>query len=379
MNARAWTAVLVLAASGCATTSAAEAASPPGGAPAEAAPGGAARVDVAPECPKELGAAGADGSKVLGAKVEKVCLVGASESAYLRLHEVVAPREGTTLEASAVRGDLEALFAEGMVKDATALAIPFGDGKRVVLAYFVTEAPFVSKVSFEGLSGMRPDDLREAAPSGRRASALELKKMQNAVAERYAEAGYLKAQVSVVARPMEGGTTEAAVVVSEGKRTVLEKIRFVGNKRVSEKELKPLIKSQAGLPYQELLAETDAFLLQEIYYDRGMVNVRIAQELIDGSTELTFTITEGDVFKVGVLSLKGFSLGDEKDVMKNFESKKGGVFSRAALKRDIDRLSDKAAKKGLKINVTPITNVDSDKKIIDVAFEVEKKAGAIVF
>jgi hypothetical protein len=45
----------------------------------------------------------------------------------------------------------------------------------------------------------------------------------------------------------------------------------------------------------------------------------------------------------------------------------------------MDRLSDKAAKKGVKINVTPVTSVDSDKKTIDIEFQVEKTAGSIVF
>ncbi|MBL8912011.1 MAG: hypothetical protein JNM17_15055 [Archangium sp.] len=342
----------------------------------------------APECPKEPGKAVAPGgsgelSTVLGAKVEKVCLIGASENAYLRLHEVVAPREGTTLDAPAVRADLEGLFGQGMVRDAQAIAIPFGDGKRVVLAYFVTEYPFISKVRFEGLNGVRADELRDSAPSGARASGMELKKISNAVTEEFIERGYMNATVDVSTASIEGGTVEAVIKVSEGVRTVVQKIRFVGNKRVSEKDLVVAIKTQLGAPFRQDVADLDAMYLSNVYFDRGMVNVRVEPEAISPvkpeQLELVFKVTEGDVFKLGKLSLTGFSLGNDKELMKALESKPGAVFSRSALQRDMERLKDKANKKGLRVNVTPITNVDSDKKLVDIALELEKQAGPIQF
>lgn len=49
-----------------------------------------------------------ESTSVVGAMVEKVCLVGASEDSYLRMHELVAPREGSPLDVDGVRADLEA-------------------------------------------------------------------------------------------------------------------------------------------------------------------------------------------------------------------------------------------------------------------------------
>lgn len=368
------TCLLALAASACATTNST------GPAPAEkAAP---AAVVTVPDCPKAPGQPAGALSTVLGAKIDKVCLIGASENAWLRLHEVVAPREGATLDATTVRADLEALFAQGMVRDAQAIAIPFAD-KRVLLAYFVTELPFISKVRFEGLSGVRADDLRDVAPSGARASGLELKKLGNAVTDELIERGYMNAQVNVTTASVEGGTVEAVVQVSEGVRTVVQKIRFVGNKRVSEKDLAVAIKTQVGAPFRQEVADLDAMYLSSVYYDRGMVNVRVSPETAapgkPEALELTFKVTEGDVFKLGKLSLTGFSLGDDKELLKGLESKPGAVFSRAALQRDMERLKDRANKKGLRVNVTPITNVDADKKLVDIALELEKQAGPIQF
>ena len=50
--------------------------------------------------------------------------MGASEDSYLRLHELVAPREGSPLDADAVRSDIEALFAQGQLKDVVVVAQP---------------------------------------------------------------------------------------------------------------------------------------------------------------------------------------------------------------------------------------------------------------
>ncbi|MBL8956740.1 MAG: hypothetical protein JNK82_38560, partial [Myxococcaceae bacterium] len=137
------------------------------------------------------------------------------------------------------------------------------------------------------------------------------------------------------------------------------------------------------LPFREDRLDEDAVQLSQVYYDRGMMNVSVRPSWVKlqapGAVELVFTIVEGEIFKIGKLTFSGVALGPDKEVMKGFESKPGGVLSRAALRRDIDRLRDRASAKGFNVNVLPVTNVDPDKKIVDVELQLEKLPGPINF
>jgi outer membrane protein insertion porin family len=314
--------------------------------------------------------------------VEKVCLVGASEDSYLRLHELVAPREGVPLDADAVRGDIEALFEQGLVRDVVVVAQPL-PSKAVVLSYFVTEYEWLSKVNFSGAKAVKPDELAQVAHAGLRASPFVLKMLSGQVKALYAGLGYPQATAVAALKSVGGGNAELTLQIDEGTRVTVGAITFVGAQHVGEAELRKALKCELGAPWLDDLVERDAFALTAVYYDHGHVNVRVVPSshplpAPGGAVELVFTVTEGDIFHLGKLALTGFSLGAEKDVLKLMESKPKSVFSRTVLQRDIERLRDRAKVQGFVVEVTPLTAVDSEKKIIDVTFELEKKPGGRV-
>lgn len=323
-----------------------------------------------------------DPSALWGQRIDKVCLVGATEDGFLKFNELVAPAEGQTLTAELVSRYLEQLVLPSTLQDAAAFAQPVASG-GVMLTWVVAEFPRLGKVTFTGTKAVSEDLLRDLALRAARANRYELSRVANNMATLYTERGFSKVKVEPKLSDAVNGQADVTFAVEEGPRTLLTAIRFVGNKRVSEAELKKVLKSTTSAPFLKDLAEVDALSLSAAYYDRGMVNVTVTSETKQGATvealELIFTIKEGDVFKMGALKLTGHSLGDEKKLLKGLEAKPGQVFSRAVLKRDMDRLKVQAEKQGLNINVTPLTDVDIDKKRIDVTLEVEKLSAPIRF
>lgn len=363
--------VAFLGLAGCATTST-----------AVMPPAPVAVVPSPPTCPKTLPTeVGDDATKWLGAKIEKVCLVNQSEDGYLKLHEVVVPSEGQALTGELVARGLQELVLTGTVRDAKAILQPLPSG-GVVLTYFVSEFPLVGKISFEGVKTVGVDVLRDLALRTAYTSPYTLKKLTQTMSELYLERGYSRVRITPRVAAPEANKADVAFVVEEGPRTTLGSIRFVGSKRVPETELRKVLRAMLNGPYLESEASLDTLQLTNVYLDRGMVSVSVKSAVAPGKApdtlELTFTIKEGDVFTLGKLTLKGHPLGEEKAVLKGLEVKPGTVFSRSALKRDIDRLKDRAAKQGVKIEVVPITNVDPEKKRIEVVLEVEKQAGGSI-
>ena len=344
-------------------------------APSEPVPAAAPAPVVCPTAPGPF----SDAEPQFGARVEKVCLVGASEDSYLRLHELVAPREGVPLDAAAVRADIEALFEQGLVRDVVVVAQPL-PAQAVVLSYFVTEYEWISKVNFPGAKAVKADELGQVAHAGLRASPVVLKALSAQVKALYAGLGYPQTTAVGVLESLGGGNAQLTLQVEEGPRVTVGAITFAGAKHVGEPELRKALKTEPGAAYLDDLVERDAFALTAVYYDHGHVNVRVVPSSRPlsapvGAVELVFTVTEGDVFHLGKLALTGFSLGAEKDLLKLMESKPKSVFSRTVLQRDIERLRDRAKVQGYVVEVTPLTTVDSEKKIIDVTFELEKKPG----
>lgn len=363
-------AVLVVLA-GCATTASTVTPAP------EASP--AAKAPVEPTCPKTMPGGANDGPlQWADAKIEKVCLVNESEDGYLKLHEVVAPGEGQPLTTELVARDLQQLVLTGTVKDARALVQPLASG-GVVLSYFVSEYPLVGKISFEGVKTIDVDVLRDLALRVAYTSPYALRKVTETMSELYLERGHAHIRITPRVTKSDTNKGDVSFLVEEGPRTTLGSIRFVGNKRLPEAELRKSLRSAINEPYLESEATVDTLQLSALYFDRGMVMVNVDSAVALGKApdtlELTFTIKEGDVYSMGKLSLKGHSLGDEKAILKTLEVKPGSVFSRAALRRDMDRLKERGVKQGVRLEVLPVTTVDAEKKRIDVVLEVEKQAG----
>ena len=180
-------------------------------------------------------------------------------------------------------------------------------------------------------------------------------------------------------KSLGGGNAELTLTINEGPRVTVTAIKFEGAKQVPTGELLKALRSAVGSVYLQDLVDLDTQILTSLYFDHGLVNVAVSNTTRplaspEGAVELVFQMKEGDVYRLGKVSLTGFSIGGDKDVLKNMEARPKSVFSRSAIQRDMERLRARAKLKGLVVEVTPRTSLDPVKKTIDVAFELEKRA-----
>lgn len=369
-------AALALICLGCAT---AKVALPPD----ELVPG-PARTPAPPSpagCPSTAPAATLAPGALLGRVVERVCLIGASEDARLKLFERVAPREGVVLTPEAVAEDLVALFATGLLRDARALALPAGE-RGALLVYVVAEENLIGRVDIAGASAPVEPLLRDLAPLGQRASVFELARMTAAMRELYARRGHAAARIEPHLEPLGPGEVRLSLTVEEGPVLTLGAVRFVGHRRVPEKELRAHLTTRPGAPWRGD-ASADELALVALYLDRGMVQATVSADVSeptpDGRVDVSFSISEGDVFRVGTVTLAGHSLGDARKLLGQLETKPGVVLSRSALHRDLERLRLAAFKRGEKVDVTPISNVDLDARRVDLELQIEHLEGPVRF
>ncbi|MBL8923100.1 MAG: hypothetical protein JNJ54_29895 [Myxococcaceae bacterium] len=305
--------------------------------------------------------------RVLGGRVEKVCLVGAGDETSLRLREELAPREGTKSDEDAVRSDLSALFATGLIREARV----YGDvlpSKGVRLTYVVVERALVTTVRLEGAPALTPELRHQLEVKGFRDTATQRARLRDLATQFYESQGYAEAAIDFEPKPVAGGV-ELVMKVTEGPRFLVQALSFEGAKAIAVKELEKVVQTKPGNPVRSEVVAQDALRLNDAYFDRGYVAASVSHArlaLPSGATDVTFTITEGPLFRVGDIVLKGALT---PAALKGLETKKGAVFSPAAVRRDLERLRERARKDQGELEVTPFTELDEQKKTVKLTFE----------
>jgi outer membrane protein assembly factor BamA len=311
-------------------------------------------------CPQQRPDGGGSAEAVLGKRISRVCVVGGRDDVLAALKW----NEGKTLDGARTSRMLQELFSTGLVRDAEVIATPL-DADNVVLTVFVTPYPPIAKISVVGASAVQADAFAELTPRRyANANPATLDALKKVVRETYEASGYPRATVVVA---MEHD--EAVVTVVEGTRDDVTRIRFTGLKRAKEAQLRPLLLSHEGDAYRADMAMRDGLQVQAYYLDHGMIRVSASPSYRDG--ELLFTVSEGDAFTIGALKLSGLTLTDSPSLLKSFESKRGALFSRTIVMRDIERVRDHASAHGTPVNVIPATKLDETKKTVDLTFELE--------
>ena len=218
-------------------------------------------------------------------------------------------------------------------------------------------------------------------------SIAKVKRNREKVHDLYVEKGYYLASVDYEIRRVNESEVDVWYLVDENSKVEIREVSFIGNRKISDKELSAVIATSkvgamsfltdSGI-YQEEVFERDLLLITAYYYDRGFINVKLGTPQIRLSRDrkymyLSIPIDEGPVFSIGKIDFSGDLMGPKKDYFKRLTVASGEVFNRSKVGEDIVRLNDFYKDQGYAyVNVTPLTNVDLDTRIVDLSFEIKK-------
>jgi outer membrane protein insertion porin family len=297
---------------------------------------------------------------------------------------------GDTFDKAKLRQTLLSVWKMGYFSDVkldvSPQPLPF---TGYALTVQVTEKPAIHDVKISGNEELSREDLKDT---------IELKQFQildqegvrktaKKIQEKYVEKGYFLAEVTPRIDPLPNNEVNVVFVVNEHAKVTVKEIRFVGNHAISTAELKSQMVTQEGNffsfltssgTYREDAFQRDEFVLQGMYYDRGYLYVKFGKPTIELSPDrrfiyITLTVDEGEPYDVGELKISGKLLGENQEqLLKLVSIRPGDRFSRSQLQRDMTVLSDVYKDKGYAYaNVSPLTSVEADKRIVNLEFEVE--------
>lgn len=317
-----------------------------------------------------------DAEHAEGMRIVERCVTGASPATKSALEKVIALGPDKSFSAESLRRDLAAAWATGLVDQVEATARQSGSGCALFLA--VTERPKISAVAFEGLVAMKDDPSlasfpKAGAPLSVPAVAAASEKLMTA----YAMNGFEEAKVDYAVEPEGEGKARLKVLVHEGSRAKVGKITFTGVGAGREAALRKAIELSEGAPLDPDRLVRSMLLISVFYYDRGFINVKVEEPKrtrgADGNTALAIKITEGNVFRIGKLSVSKVDAATEKEILGGLKVKSGEVFNRSKLKADLEDLETRSRQKGKPLSAEPETKVDAKAGVIDITLAVKER------
>ena len=175
--------------------------------------------------------------------------------------------------------------------------------------------------------------------------------------------------------------------IDEKAKVKIRDVQFIGNKSVSDDELRNAIATRrqdalsflndSGVYNQEAF-ERDLLLVSAHYWDKGYANVKVGTPQLRLSRDkqymyLSIPVDEGPVFTIGSVAFKGDLIGTAADNLKRIHMRAGQTFSRTGIAEDRELLSSYYQNQGYAYaNVVPLTKIDPVKRTISLTYEVSR-------
>jgi outer membrane protein insertion porin family len=293
-------------------------------------------------------------------------------------------------DAAALDAALKALLATNLFEHVT---IDHA-GERLVV--HLTEAAVLDHVAFEGNKKIKDAELTAAIESKARGP-LQRALVQSDVGrimEVYRHAG--RDDVGVVPEIINRGNDKVDLVyeVTEGQKTTVRQIDFVGNTVFSKRQLAAVIKTSAtnvlsfltgGDAYDPDRVAADRELLRQYYRGKGYADASVpsASAEYDPAKHgfaLTFSIDEGPLYHFGDISMDCHVPGlDPEKLRGQLLIRTGAVFDGNALDKTSDTIATEMAKLGFPFaQAVSHTTRDPDARRIGVALVIEQGPRAYV-
>ncbi|GLH77524.1 outer membrane protein assembly factor BamA [Bradyrhizobium sp. SSBR45G] len=287
-------------------------------------------------------------------------------------------------DAAALDAGLKAVVATGLFED---VKVGRSDGRIVVR---LAEAKLLDRVAFEGNKKVKDADLTSAVLSKPRA-ALQRATVQGDVArilQAYHRVG--RDDVRVVPEIIDRGNDRVDLVftITEGKKTPVRSVSFVGNTAFGARQLRAVIKTSestvlsfvtGGDAYDADRVNDDREQLRQYYRNHGyaeaeVTNVSVEFDRAANGFNLSFTIDEGVLYRFGAVDVSCNVEGLACDRLQALLlAQQGEVFDASKLDKSSEILTAELGKLGFPFaQVEPRVRPNGQARLADVSFRIEQ-------
>jgi len=291
---------------------------------------------------------------------------------------------GSPFNPSLLSEDIRSIFGLGFFDDVQTRVEDFEGGVKVT--FVVSERPFVRDVDFLGNKALKTTELQDKVDIklGSVYNPVDVQRAVEKLRDFYEDEGYFEVQLSPNVEKFPDGDVRVVFNIVEGRQIKIDRVRFTGNKGLTDRELKAALATQERQYFilrgkvQRQRLEEDVERIIQLYNDHGYIQARVESTDVAVDREkarvtITFTIVEGPQFRVGTIKLAGVTLLPEPEVQRQLTLKSGDVFSRSKLRESIRNIENLYSTIGrASVDVVPKTDQVPGENTLNVAIEINE-------
>lgn len=264
------------------------------------------------------------------------------------------------------------------------------------LVVTVVENPVISSVTFEGAKKVKPDVLVNIVELKTRGVFTDAKLKADVfhVKQYYQTSGRSDARVDGKVTQLPNNRVDVVFVISEGERTGIAAINFVGNKAFSSQQLSRVVQTRttnwlSWLSKQDLYSEeklkNDEDLLRRYYLKHGYADFQVlsSEASFDepkGRYYVTFTVDEGPKYNFGAINIDSSIQGlDSQALMGLVRTKSGSVFDSTKIEKSTEELTIELSRLGYVFaQVRPRGDRNYTNNTVDLTYMIDEGARAYI-
>ncbi|MBL4906086.1 MAG: outer membrane protein assembly factor BamA [Sneathiella sp.] len=291
---------------------------------------------------------------------------------------------GSPYNRSRVDKSLKALFNTGLFADVSFRR----DGSTVIVS--VVENPIINRLAFEGNRRIA-DDILSSEVQLRPRIVYTRARVQNDVQRIitvYRRNGRFAAVVEPKVIQLPENRVDLVFEINEGEETGIKKIRFVGNKKFSDKRLLRQISTDETRWYN-FLSDSDTYdpdrltfdreLLRKYYLSKGYADFRVVSAIAELTPDrdgffITFAVDEGRQYTFGKIDIaseiKDLQPEAIRALLTTFE---GEIYNADKIEESIQAITFELGKLGYAfVNVRPRVDRDKESLKIGISYHINK-------
>src|ERR1700761_6056610 len=294
------------------------------------------------------------------------------------------PGPGGRLDQGAIDDGLKALIETGLFQD---VHINNVGGHLVVT---VVENPVIGRIAFEGNKKVKDDQLSSEIQSKPRGtfSRPMVQADSERIAEIYRHNGRYDVRVNPQIIEQPNNRVDLIFEITEGSKTGVRKIEFIGNQAYSSYRLKDVIKTHESNflsflggndVYDPDRVESDRDLIRRYYLKHGFADVQVVAALTEYDPDkkgflVTFKIEEGQQYRVASVNFASSIATLDGNTLSSFSQVYvGSLYNAEALEKSVENMQIEASRRGYAFAIVkPRGDRNFDNHTVSITFAIDE-------
>ncbi|MCH8347155.1 MAG: outer membrane protein assembly factor BamA [Proteobacteria bacterium] len=314
--------------------------------------------------------------------IELISVVGNTRIEANTIATYLTVNVGDSFDPQAIDASLKTLFATGLFAD----VVMERSGNTLVIR--VIENPIINRIVFEGNSRLKEDDFVEEVELRSRMIYTRAKVRSDVqrILELYRRSGRFAAVVEPKVIQREQNRVDLVFEISEGPRSRVSRINFIGNRVFSDKKLRGVIATNEAR-WWKFFASNDTYdpdrlqfdreEIRQHYLDSGYADIRIVSAVAELTPDqrdffITFVVNEGEKYSFGVISVESdIKALPEKLIQNMVTVEEGQTYSATKVENTVENITNIAGILGFAfLDIRPEVERDRQNRTISINFRV---------